>query len=142
MNSQLKVNAFPKVKKHLDVQLSADQAIRVDNVSMKFRLMDNRAFSLKEFVTRKVKGDINYKEFWALSDVSFSVKKGEVLGIVGRNGSGKSTLLKVISGILTPTKGDVVCNGHNSPHAGIGVRFRQRTDGKRKCLSKRRNFGV
>ena len=65
MNSQLKVNAFPKVKKHLDVQLSADQAIRVDNVSMKFRLMDNLAFSLKEFVSRKVKGDINYMEFWA-----------------------------------------------------------------------------
>lgn len=130
MNSQLKVNAFPKVKKHLDVQLSADQAIRVDNVSMKFRLMDNRAFSLKEFVTRKVKGDINYKEFWALSDVSFSVKKGEVLGIVGRNGSGKSTLLKVISGILTPTKGDVVCNGTIAPMLELGSGFDNELTGR------------
>lgn len=130
MNSQLKANAFPKVKKHLDVQLSADQAIRVDNVSMKFRLMDNRAFSLKEFVTRKVKGDINYKEFWALSDVSFSVKKGEVLGIVGRNGSGKSTLLKVISGILTPTKGDVVCNGTIAPMLELGSGFDNELTGR------------
>src|SRR5699024_7773057 len=85
---------------------------------------------LKEFVTRKVKGDINYKEFWALSDVSFSVKKGEVLGIVGRNGSGKSTLLNVISGILTPTKGDVVCNGTIAPMLELGSGFDNELTGR------------
>jgi ABC-2 type transport system ATP-binding protein/lipopolysaccharide transport system ATP-binding protein len=65
--------------------------------------------SLKEFVTRKLSGKYETSEFWALKDVSFDVYRGEVVGIIGHNGAGKSTILKVISGILKPTEGSVIC---------------------------------
>lgn len=97
--------------------------IEAEQISMKFRLTDDRIVSMKEFVTKKLAGKLNYKEFWALSDVSFSIKKGEVVGIIGRNGSGKSTLLKVISGILKPTKGAVKTTGTIAPMLELGSGF-------------------
>lgn len=97
--------------------------IRVDGVSMRFRMTENRATSLKEFVTRKLRGNLKSHEFWALNDVSFDVRRGEVLGIVGRNGSGKSTLLKIISGILKPTRGSVWLGGNVVPMLELGSGF-------------------
>lgn len=101
----------------------SDITISVQDVAMRFRLTDDRILSLKEFVTRKLSGKIQTSEFWALKGVSFDVKKGEVLGIIGRNGSGKSTLLKCISGILKPTKGSVTCNGNIVPMLELGSGF-------------------
>lgn len=97
--------------------------IQLKNISMQFRLTDDRIMSLKEFVTRKLRGKISHKEFWALKQVSFDVYKGEVVGIIGRNGSGKSTLLKVISGILKPTQGSVMCYGNIVPMLELGSGF-------------------
>ena len=71
--------------------------IEVQNVSMRFRLTDDKIMSLKEFVTRKLSGKYKTSEFWALKNVSFDVYRGEVVGIIGHNGAGKSTILKVIS---------------------------------------------
>ena len=97
--------------------------VSVSDVSMRFRLTENRATSLKEFVTRKIRNDIKTNEFWALKQVSFDVYAGEVLGIIGRNGSGKSTILKIISGILKPTEGSVSTQGNIVPMLELGSGF-------------------
>lgn len=97
--------------------------IEIENLSMCFSLADNRVVSLKEFITKKTKGEISYSKFWALKDISCDIKRGEVVGIIGRNGSGKSTLLKIISGILKPTSGTVVCNGNIAPMLELGSGF-------------------
>lgn len=99
------------------------RVVRVSDVSMRFRLTENRATSMKEFVTRKLRGDIKTQEFWALNNINFDVYKGEVLGIIGRNGSGKSTLLKIISGIMKPTKGTVEAAGRVAPMLELGSGF-------------------
>lgn len=79
--------------------------ITVDKVSVRFNLSKEKFNGLKEYMIKAIKGKLLFEEFWALKDVSFHVKSGEVLGILGLNGAGKSTLLKVISGVLEPTSG-------------------------------------
>ncbi len=97
--------------------------IEVKDVTMNFHMNLDKILSLKEFVTRKLSGKLAYQDFTALDHVSFSVKKGETLGLIGRNGAGKSTMLKVISGILKPTKGSVVCHGNVVPMLELGSGF-------------------
>ncbi len=97
--------------------------IEVSDVSMRFRMNSDKIMSLKEYVTTALRGKLNYQEFTALDHVSFEVKKGETLGLIGRNGAGKSTMLKVISGILKPTEGSVVCCGNVVPMLELGSGF-------------------
>ena len=104
-------------------ELQKRKIIEVQNVSMRFRLTDDKIMSLKEFVTRKLSGKYETSEFWALKDVSFDVYRGEVVGIIGHNGAGKSTILKVISGILKPTEGSVTCGGNIVPMLELGSGF-------------------
>ena len=104
--------------------------IEIDNVSMRFRLSEDRIMSLKEFVTKKISGKVTHNEFFALKNLSFDVYKGEVMGIIGHNGSGKSTLLKVISGILKPTQGRVECYGNIVPMLELGSGFDSDLTGK------------
>ena len=94
---------------------NTDKMIEVKNVSMRFNMTGDKINSLKEYFVQLVSGKIKRNEFWALSDVSFDVHKGEVVGIIGHNGAGKSTILKVISGILNPTKGEVQVHGNIVP---------------------------
>ena len=97
--------------------------IEVSDVSMRFRMNSDKIMSLKEFVTTAMRGKLQYQEFTALDHVSFTVKRGETLGLIGRNGAGKSTMLKIISGILKPTEGNVVCRGNVVPMLELGSGF-------------------
>lgn len=81
--------------------------LSVDNVSIRYMTGDFKEIGLKEYVVRKMKKDYKVNEFWAVDGISFSIEKGDMLGIVGTNGAGKSTLLKAVSGIMVPTKGYV-----------------------------------
>lgn len=103
--------------------MSKKTMIEVSDVTMQFRLNNDRILSLKEFVTTALRGKLQYNNFTALEHVSFTVKKGETLGLIGRNGAGKSTLLKVISGILNPTEGSVTCHGNIVPMLELGSGF-------------------
>lgn len=104
--------------------------IEVNNVSMIYKMTYNNIKSIKEYITTLLKGKLKYEEFQALSNVTFKVKKGEVIGIIGRNGAGKSTLLKVISGILKPTKGEVHSHGNIVPMLELGSGFDQDLTGR------------
>ena len=75
------------------------------------------------YLIKKIKGQVLVNEFWALNNVSFYVKKGTLLGIIGSNGSGKSTILKVLSGIMPPTKGEVKVNGSVAALLELGAGF-------------------
>ena len=97
--------------------------IEVNHVSLCYRMSAERVSGMKEFLVQALQGKLQYKEFWALQDVDFSIEKGEVLGLVGANGAGKSTLLKVIYGILKPTKGTVTVHGNIVPMLELGSGF-------------------
>ena len=98
--------------------------IKVNNVSMKFNLGIEKNFSLKQFFIDLLKRKKKKKnEFWALNDVSFEVKKGEVVGFIGTNGAGKSTLLKLIAGVMKPTKGNIEIYGNICPRIELGAGF-------------------
>ena len=101
----------------------ADVMIDVRDVTMRFHMNADRILSIKEFITRALRGKIQYKDFTALDHVSFQVGKGETLGLIGRNGAGKSTLLKVVSGILKPSEGSVKCGGNVVPMLELGSGF-------------------
>ena len=88
-----------------------EYAVVVDHATVRFNMASERIDNLKEYFVKFVKRELMFKEFLALKEISFKVKKGESWGIIGTNGSGKSTLLKLICGILKPYKGTVVMNG-------------------------------
>lgn len=98
-------------------------AVKAENVSMMFNLSREKEERFKEYIINMVRGKLFFDEFWALRDVSFDVKKGDSLGIVGTNGAGKTTLLKLISGIMNPTSGKLVTEGSIAPLFAMGTGF-------------------
>ena len=101
----------------------AETVLRVENVSMKFNLSKEKHDSLKEYFIAMLRRQLQYNEFWALSDVSFELERGDRLGILGFNGAGKSTLLKVIAGVFKPTIGTVERDGVLAPLIELGAGF-------------------
>lgn len=100
-----------------------EKIIEVKDVSMRFRMVNDRVSGLKEYVVQMLKGKIHHNEFEALKHVSFHVNKGEVVGLVGHNGAGKSTILKVLSGIYKPTEGSITVRGNIAPMLELGSGF-------------------
>lgn len=98
-------------------------ALSVKDVSMKFNLSSEKVDNIKEYVIKMLKRELMYQEFWALKNVSFDVKKGDRVGIMGLNGAGKSTLLKVIAGVLKATEGTVETKGVIVPLLELGAGF-------------------
>lgn len=113
-----------------------DIAIRVSNLSKRYEIYDTPHDRLRQFVIpriRRITGKAHkqyFREFWALQDVSLSVRKGETVGIIGRNGSGKSTLLQIICGTLTPTSGDVETRGRIAALLELGSGFNPEFTGR------------
>ena len=103
--------------------MNDDTVIQVKDVSMHFNLMVERVDSIKEYLLKLFKGKLLYNDFIALQHITFDVKKGEVVGLIGFNGAGKSTLLKIIAGILKPTTGKVKVNGTIAPLIEVGAGF-------------------
>ena len=101
--------------------MNKDIAIKVENLSKVYKLYNAPIDRMKEALHPRKKS--YHKEFYALNDVSFEIKKGQTVGIIGKNGSGKSTLLKIVTGVLTPTTGKVTVNGRISALLELGAGF-------------------
>jgi len=116
--------------------MSSDTAIRVANLSKCYLIYDKPQDRLKQSIVPRLQRLIGkhptsyFREFWALKDVSFEVKKGETVGIIGRNGAGKSTLLQLICGTLTPTYGNVEVNGRVAALLELGSGFNPEFTGR------------
>lgn len=120
-----------------DLRMSSeDIAIRVTNLSKRYEIYATPRDRLKQFVLprlRRIAGKANkqyYSEFWAVKDISFEVKKGETIGIIGRNGAGKSTVLQILCGTLTPTSGSVEINGRVAALLELGAGFNAEFTGR------------
>lgn len=115
---------------------ASDSAIRVQNISKCYQIYDTPRDRLKQFVMPRLQRLAGrtprqyFRAFWALNDVSFEVKQGETIGIIGRNGSGKSTLLQIICGTLTPTSGTVATNGRIAALLELGSGFNPEFTGR------------
>ena len=116
--------------------MTTDNAISVQNLSKCYQIYDNPGDRLKQFVAPRLKRLLGkphapyFREFWALKDISFEVKRGETIGIIGRNGSGKSTLLQIICGTLSPTGGTVQTNGRIAALLELGSGFNPEFTGR------------
>ncbi|MCK9152241.1 ABC transporter ATP-binding protein [Methanobacterium alcaliphilum] len=97
--------------------------IKAEHVTMKFDMSPEKIDNLKEYVIKWIKRDIKKEEFIALDDVSFSLNKGDRLGLIGLNGAGKSTLLKIIAGVMKPTSGNISVSGKIAPLLELGAGF-------------------
>ncbi|MEA5015961.1 MAG: ABC transporter ATP-binding protein [Candidatus Limiplasma sp.] len=103
--------------------MTLNPIIEINDVSMRFNLAKERTDTLKEFMLKKLRGQLRFDEFYALKNVNFSIQKGESVALIGRNGCGKSTLLKIIAGVFYPTSGSVVVRGNVAPLIELGAGF-------------------
>ena len=104
-------------------KMTNEPILALDNVSIRYMSGDFKEIGIKEYVLRRLTGKYEVKEFWADRHVSFSINRGDMLGIIGTNGAGKSTLLKAVSGIMVPTEGSVVCRGKIAALLELGSGF-------------------
>ncbi len=100
-----------------------DYIIEVNDVTMRFNLAQEKTDSIKEYILKMLSGKLHFNEFFALKNVSFKVRRGEAIALIGKNGSGKSTMLKILAGVMYPTKGSVSVRGSIAPMIELGAGF-------------------
>jgi ABC-2 type transport system ATP-binding protein len=105
-------------------------AVTFEDVSVCYRVPKEKLSGIKEYTIRLLQRRLQFEDFWALNEVDFEVKKGEVFGIIGRNGAGKSTALKIIARILQPTKGRMISRGSIAPFLELGAGFHPELTGR------------
>jgi ABC-type polysaccharide/polyol phosphate transport system ATPase subunit len=110
--------------------LDDDVVIQLENILVRYRVPHERYATLKEHTIRLLQRRVQYDDFLALNNVSLRVRRGEVVGIIGRNGAGKSTLLKVIGRVLRPTRGRVMVRGRIAPLLEFGAGFHPELTGR------------
>lgn len=111
--------------------IDSDIAINVEHLTMEFKVSNDKIDTLKEYVIRTIKRNKSEtKKVKVLDDISFTIKRGEKLGILGFNGAGKSTLLRIIAGIYEPTEGDITINGKIAPLLELSAGFDKNYSGK------------
>jgi lipopolysaccharide transport system ATP-binding protein len=126
----------------------SDIAIKVENLSKCYPIFDTPRDRLKQMILPRVAGLVGanpkkyYREFWALRDVSFEVKRGETVGVIGRNGAGKSTLLQLICGTLSPTGGSLKVDGRVAALLELGSGFNPEFTGRENVILKATILGL
>jgi lipopolysaccharide transport system ATP-binding protein len=108
--------------------------IRLENVTQRYRVISERPDTVRELFAKFFRHKTSFHDFDALKDVSFSVPRGQVVGLIGRNGSGKSTTLKIIAGVYRPTAGRVEVNGTVAPLIELGAGFHSELTGRENIL--------
>ena len=119
-----------QIGSRIETNTNSEIAISVKNLHKNFKLPTEQAFGLKQAIFNRLRGIKGYKEQRVLKGLTFDIKKGEFVGIVGRNGSGKSTLLKILAGIYYPEKGEIVVDGNLVPFIELGVGFNPELTGR------------
>lgn len=102
---------------------NSDTIIEVNDITMRFNLAEEKTDTIKEYFVKLISGKLHFNEFFALKNVSFQIKRGEAVALIGKNGSGKSTMLKILAGVMYPTKGSVTVNGSIAPLIELGAGF-------------------
>ncbi len=110
--------------------MKSNIAVEIEDVSIIFNMSSGRIDGLKEYFVKLLKGELFFQEFRALENVSFSIKRGEVFGLIGSNGAGKSTMLKVIAGVLKPVTGKIKVDGSMAPLIELGAGFNYELTGR------------
>lgn len=128
--------------------MSSDVVITVKNLSKSYHIYDQPRDRLKQFILPSVRRLVGlgakqyYRDFWALKDISFEVRRGETIGVLGRNGSGKSTLLQMISGTLTPSAGEISIGGKITALLELGAGFNPEFSGRENVYLNAAIFGL
>lgn len=107
-----------------------DGVVHLEDVSVRYRVPHERVATLKEHAIRLLQRRVQYDDFWALREITLTIRRGDAVGIIGRNGSGKSTLLKVIGRVLLPTRGRVRVCGRVAPLLELGAAFHPELTGR------------
>ena len=107
-----------------------DDVVILEDTTVRYRVPRERFRTFKEFVIRRMKGQVQYVELLALNHVSLQVKKGEVFGLIGANGAGKTTLLRLVARVMRPTQGRVIVRGRVAPLLAMGAGFHPELTGR------------